>query len=102
MSRIDRRALLALGAAGFAGTASARPQSFGSVKAIPGGAWLTAGNQVVEILFTASGTVSVVKRATEARVDTAGFFLTHEQLAQDVTVKGDKVRHGDIEVRIDR
>ena len=111
---ISRRSALAAMAtsgaatAGLAGGAHAGGKfrapvtPFGKLTVIPGGARLVQGEHLVDILFTTSGAASVVKYPAAASLDTAGFFLTPDALAKDVSLAGSSLRHGEVEVRIDK
>lgn len=102
--QITRRAAMAAGAGltvASAVRAEARARPFDAVSAIPGGLRLRQGEVVIDILFTRSGAVSVVKAAGTGVVDRAGFFLPPEAIDNGVKAQGSICRRDDVEVRVD-
>lgn len=81
-------------------------EGFSTLQVVKGGANFTAGDLTVDILFAASGTVSVVKYATGSSPDAAGFFLSPDSLAGNIklsqTAAGASLVSDDLEVRINK
>lgn len=89
-------------------TAQNKPTHDGlsDLKTVPGGASFTANHLTIDVLFAASGTVSVLKYAPGPARDRAGFFLSSDTLAKNVKLTQTAVSailtSGDIEVRINK
>ena len=108
--RVTRRAAIAAGAGiglGLAGKSEAavprhRVRRFDTISAIPAGLRLKQGEDLIDIVATTSGAISVVKYTEGTSGDLAGFFLMPEALDTGVKPSGQGFKHADIEVRVDR
>lgn len=92
----------ALATQASAAQATALPRRFDDLSPVPGGLRLHQDACIIDILFTRSGAVSVVKADKDAAVDRAGFFLPPEAIDTVVKAEGAICRRGEIEVRVDR